>query len=167
MKCICLEECGTLSAELFAKLEELARRLRGNNQFFGGIRLLFVGDFKQLAPCDDVIQDSSELNEYGQPSVRKKKQDYFFVGECSSTYNVYMVCLFVIIIMGLLMTFCYVMQGIAIAAASFSASLSLHLGGIEMTTRCLSCWTSLERLSSSLLRVALQPVVGLHVCGSL
>jgi hypothetical protein len=89
-----LEECGSLSAALFDKLEEVARLVRGNNQFFGGIRLLFVGDLKQLGPCNDVTRDPGVLNDDGQPGARRITANYFFtgnfvyilivVGECAS-----------------------------------------------------------------------------------
>ena len=38
VKCIVIEECSMLSAELFQKLEAVARIIKGKADFFGGIR---------------------------------------------------------------------------------------------------------------------------------
>lgn len=43
-----VDEISMLSLELFEKLERLARELRGNASPFGGIQLVFSGDFLQL-----------------------------------------------------------------------------------------------------------------------
>jgi ATP-dependent DNA helicase PIF1 len=45
-----LDEVSMLSCELFETLDGLARRLRGADAFFGGLRLVLVGDFFQLPP---------------------------------------------------------------------------------------------------------------------
>ena len=47
-----IDEVSMLSAELFDKLEKIARTIRENNQPFGGIQLILSGDFCQL-PCID------------------------------------------------------------------------------------------------------------------
>ena len=50
VKCIVLEECSMLSAELFTKLEAVARIIKQRpNEFFGGIRIVLVGDFFQAS----------------------------------------------------------------------------------------------------------------------
>lgn len=43
-----IDEISMLSPELFDKLEEVARRVRGINRAFGGIQLVLTGDFLQL-----------------------------------------------------------------------------------------------------------------------
>lgn len=43
-----IDEVSMLSVELFKKLEELARLIRKNENPFGGIQLILVGDFAQL-----------------------------------------------------------------------------------------------------------------------
>jgi ATP-dependent DNA helicase PIF1 len=43
-----VDEVSMLSPELLTKLEEIGRILRGNNSPFGGIQLIFCGDFLQL-----------------------------------------------------------------------------------------------------------------------
>ncbi|KAI7901752.1 uncharacterized protein BX663DRAFT_103583 [Cokeromyces recurvatus] len=41
-----------IDGALLDKLEEIARRIRGSNQPFGGIQLIFSGDFFQLPPVN-------------------------------------------------------------------------------------------------------------------
>ncbi len=45
-----IDECSMLDSELVGKLDLIGQRLRGNGRFFGGIQLIFSGDFFQLAP---------------------------------------------------------------------------------------------------------------------
>lgn len=45
-----IDEVSMLTAELFDKLNELGKKIRGNRRPFGGIQLLIVGDFYQLPP---------------------------------------------------------------------------------------------------------------------
>jgi hypothetical protein len=75
VKAIAIEEISLMSAELFSKLEQVARIVRGSDEFFGGVRLLFVGDLKQLRPCNDKTEDS-----LGRVHVHHHK--YFF--ECDA-----------------------------------------------------------------------------------
>jgi ATP-dependent DNA helicase PIF1 len=39
-----------LSGEIFDKLEYIARKVRKNNQPFGGLQVILTGDFFQLPP---------------------------------------------------------------------------------------------------------------------
>jgi ATP-dependent DNA helicase PIF1 len=61
LRCLVIDECSLLSLELFSKLEELARILKHNDEFFGGIRIILVGDFCQLPPCSDLTRETSGL----------------------------------------------------------------------------------------------------------
>jgi ATP-dependent DNA helicase PIF1 len=52
MEVLVIDEISMLSAELFDKLEEIARIVRKSKLPFGGIQLLLSGDFTQLRPID-------------------------------------------------------------------------------------------------------------------
>jgi len=45
-----IDEIGTVSADFVARLDDVLRAVRGADQSFGGMVLLFVGDFLQLPP---------------------------------------------------------------------------------------------------------------------
>jgi ATP-dependent DNA helicase PIF1 len=45
-----IDEISMMTAEFLEKLDHIARRIRRNNERFGGIRLLLAGDFCQLPP---------------------------------------------------------------------------------------------------------------------
>ena len=45
-----IDEISMMTAELVDKLDGLGKKIRGNSRPFGGIQLLFVGDFFQLPP---------------------------------------------------------------------------------------------------------------------
>ena len=51
-KCLIIDEISMISAELFDKLDYIARRCRNSAAPFGGIRLILSGDFFQLPPVD-------------------------------------------------------------------------------------------------------------------
>ena len=45
-----VDECSMLSSGLLEKLQHVAQLVRRNNDFFGGLKLLLVGDLHQLSP---------------------------------------------------------------------------------------------------------------------
>jgi uracil-DNA glycosylase len=47
-----IDEVSMMTAELLDKLNELAKKVRGNKKPFGGIQLVLVGDFYQLPPVN-------------------------------------------------------------------------------------------------------------------
>jgi ATP-dependent DNA helicase PIF1 len=51
-KLLIIDEVSMMSLELFEKLDEIARVLKTNNNFFGGIQMIFSGDFAQLPPIE-------------------------------------------------------------------------------------------------------------------
>ena len=48
-----IDEISMMDAELFDKLEELARKIRRDDRPFGGIQIILSGDFLQLPPIGD------------------------------------------------------------------------------------------------------------------
>jgi ATP-dependent DNA helicase PIF1 len=49
-KTLVIDEVSMLSKALFEKLEEIARKVRHTEEYFGGIQIVFFGDFLQLPP---------------------------------------------------------------------------------------------------------------------
>lgn len=52
-KVLIIDEISMVDAELFDKLENIARKLRNNENPFGGIQMIVTGDFFQLPPVPD------------------------------------------------------------------------------------------------------------------
>ncbi|CCJ28805.1 unnamed protein product [Pneumocystis jirovecii] len=52
-KVLVIDEISMVDAELFDKLENIARKLRNNENSFGGIQVIVTGDFFQLPPVPD------------------------------------------------------------------------------------------------------------------
>ncbi|GMH97931.1 hypothetical protein TrST_g4430 [Triparma strigata] len=50
LRILILDEVSMLCASLLDKFDEMLRKIRNNNKCFGGIQLVFVGDFAQLGP---------------------------------------------------------------------------------------------------------------------
>lgn len=53
LKVLILDEVSMLSMKTFEKLCKLARTIRGNDLPFGGVQIIFSGDFLQLPPVKD------------------------------------------------------------------------------------------------------------------
>ena len=51
-KCLILDEVSMLSQKILEVLEELGRRTRKNSNVFGGLQVVFLGDFFQLPPIE-------------------------------------------------------------------------------------------------------------------
>lgn len=49
-----IDEVSMMSCKMFTVLNSIAKRIRRNNQPFGGIQLILVGDFMQLPPIEDI-----------------------------------------------------------------------------------------------------------------
>ncbi len=47
-----IDEISMMTAELLEKLEQIARKIKNNNLPFGGIQIVFLGDFCQLPPIE-------------------------------------------------------------------------------------------------------------------
>lgn len=50
LQCLVVDEISMLDSTLFDKLEYIARKCRGSSAVFGGVQLVFCGDFFQLPP---------------------------------------------------------------------------------------------------------------------
>jgi ATP-dependent DNA helicase PIF1 len=57
-----VDEVSMLSLKLFTILNEIGKAVRGNNKPFGGIQLIFAGDFFQLPPVGD--KDDPETQQF-------------------------------------------------------------------------------------------------------
>jgi ATP-dependent DNA helicase PIF1 len=57
-----IDEISMLSLKLFNKLDEIGKIIRRNNKPFGGIQLIFSGDFYQLPPVGD--KDDIETQQF-------------------------------------------------------------------------------------------------------
>lgn len=53
-----IDEISMMTAELLNKLNELAKKIRGNKKPFGGIQIMLVGDFYQLPPVNKSDEDT-------------------------------------------------------------------------------------------------------------
>lgn len=49
-----IDEVSMMSYKLFHALNNIAKKCRSSNKYFGGIQLIFSGDFHQLAPVGDI-----------------------------------------------------------------------------------------------------------------
>jgi ATP-dependent DNA helicase PIF1 len=52
-KVLVIDEISMVDADLFDKLEGIAKTIRGNGRPFGGIQLVITGDYFQLPPVPD------------------------------------------------------------------------------------------------------------------
>jgi ATP-dependent DNA helicase PIF1 len=64
-RALVIDEISMIDADMWDKLEEIARVIRRNSQPFGGIQLTVSGDFLQLPP---VVRHQS--NQFAQPPIR-------------------------------------------------------------------------------------------------
>lgn len=63
-----IDEISMMSAELFDKLDAVAKVIRRSSAPFGGLQLLLVGDFYQLPPVVDVMPEGQALFCFESPS---------------------------------------------------------------------------------------------------
>jgi len=56
-----IDEVSMMTPELFEKLEEIARTIRGNQRPFGGLQIIMVGDFYQLPPVSKGQSQDTEF----------------------------------------------------------------------------------------------------------
>jgi ATP-dependent DNA helicase PIF1 len=81
-----IDEVSMLGPTFFEKLESLARTLRRNESFFGGLTVLLVGDFYQLPPVDDdrFLFESAlfrrEMKVVGLETIYRQKHDLEWYG---------------------------------------------------------------------------------------
>lgn len=73
--CLIIDEISMLSKRLFEQLEYICRKTRKSEKIFGGIQVLGVGDFFQLAPVPDILKDDPG--------------EYCFVSDIFKTYFIH------------------------------------------------------------------------------
>lgn len=61
VKTLILDEVSMLSKRLFELLDAIGKNIRGNNLPFGGIQLIFTGDFYQLPPIGGTEEGSGQF----------------------------------------------------------------------------------------------------------
>lgn len=59
IKVLIVDEVSMMSKKIFELIEEIARCVRNNNRPFGGIQVIFSGDFYQLPPVGDYNEEDS------------------------------------------------------------------------------------------------------------
>jgi ATP-dependent DNA helicase PIF1 len=60
VKCLILDEISMLSKKIFELIEEIARLARKSSAVFGGLQVIFIGDFYQLPPIGNSGETDSE-----------------------------------------------------------------------------------------------------------
>jgi len=60
INCLILDEVSMLSKKIFEILEEIARKARNKPQIFGGMQVIFLGDFFQLPPIESESDPDTE-----------------------------------------------------------------------------------------------------------
>lgn len=66
-----IDEVSMMSSEMFNKLNYIAQKIRGSSLFFGGIQVIFCGDFAQLEPvkADSMCFESVDWERYVGPNT--------------------------------------------------------------------------------------------------
>jgi ATP-dependent DNA helicase PIF1 len=67
-KVLIIDEISMIHKDLFEKLNSLAQKIRQNNEPWGGIQLILVGDFYQLPPVDKRKRKSDSIYVFQAPS---------------------------------------------------------------------------------------------------
>jgi ATP-dependent DNA helicase PIF1 len=73
-----IDETSMMTADLFEKLDAIAKNLRANQLPFGGIQLILVGDFYQLPP---VAKQQGPVAKQQGPVAKQQGQEVKFVFE--------------------------------------------------------------------------------------
>lgn len=81
-----IDEISMIDGELFDKLEYIARRMKENNEPFGGIQLILVGDLLQLPPVQTLGQNKKRIFE--ADSWKKCIQEYIMLGRVFRQNNI-------------------------------------------------------------------------------
>jgi ATP-dependent DNA helicase PIF1 len=71
-----IDEVSMLGKKFFENMEKIARKIKGNNKFFGGIQLILTGDFFQLKPINDEYLFKSEVFINNIRNFFELKQNY-------------------------------------------------------------------------------------------
>lgn len=72
-KVLLIDDISMVDADLFNKLETIARRIRGGHTPFGGIQVIVCGDFYQLGPTDPQAKFAFETPKWNLVFIHKLK----------------------------------------------------------------------------------------------
>jgi len=87
IKTLIIDEVSMMTIDIFEKLNKVAKNVRGNESFFGGIQLILCGDFAQLGPISNphfifeckIWANNIQKNIIYLDEIMRQKEDDVFI----------------------------------------------------------------------------------------